>query len=128
VLLLGHNANLLQVQAPAVPADPTLGIAGSPATTRWQGTCPAYIDEDIVDEIRGGMRVQVSQTIVDVPINLPVWPNPEDRLIFKRIDYISKQVPAQGGVDTTPNETLIVRTIDGGLGLLGKLRFRCVRD
>lgn len=127
-ILLGKNANLLEIDSPAIPADVSLGISAVPQTARWTGSVDAYIDEDIQDSVKGQMRVTVAKVIVDLPVNLPVWPNTEDLLILKRISFFSRgQVPEQGGSDVTPNEVLKVRFIDGGLILLGKLRVQCVR-
>jgi hypothetical protein len=120
---LGHNAHLTAILAPAVPADPTAGIPGSPQTTRWSGDCEAYVDEDIADLIKGGMRVQLSSTIVDLPANLPVWPNEEDLMTLKRAGVIARYAPAAPQL-----ENLVCRRIDGGLLMLGKLRVYAVRS
>jgi hypothetical protein len=90
---------------------------------RWSGILEAYIDEDIADQIKGSMRVQVSQTIVDLPANLPIWPNEEDVVTIKRQGVLARYAPA--GPQT---ENLIVRKIDGGLIMLGKLRLYVVRS
>ncbi len=126
MILLGHNANLTEIQTPGVPADLRKGIPGTGAVTRWQGTCQAYIDEDVIDEIKGGARMQVSQTIVDVAVNLPVWPNQEDLITIVRIGPPYNY--AQGWPTNAPqSETLIVRRTDGGLVMLGKLRLYVTR-
>jgi hypothetical protein len=126
--LLGHNAHLTLIQAPGVAADPSQNITGSGPTTRWQGTAEAYVDEDIVDVVKGSTstgayRVQVSQTMVDLPANLPVWPNEEDLITIVRVGVVANYAPA--GPHT---EVLVVRKTDGGLLMLGKLRLYVVRS
>jgi len=121
--LIGHNAQCTTITRPAIPADLTLGITGSPATVRWSGRIEAYIDEDIADQVKGNMRVQVSQTIIDLPGNLPVWPDEEDLVTIVRSGIIARYAAA--GPQT---ENLVVRKIDGGLLMLGKLRLYVVRS
>lgn len=122
MILPGHNAHCTLVQAPPVPADPNKGIAGSGATTRWQGDAQAYIDEDIVDEVHDRQRVSFAAIIVDLPVNLPIWPNEEDLVTIIRGGVLAPYSPA--GPKT---EVLKVRSIDGGFTVLGKLRLICVR-
>jgi len=123
-ILLTHNARCTMIQSPAVVADPNKGIAGSGPTVRWTGVVEAYIDEDIADVVKQGQRVQISQTIVDLPANMPVWPNQEDLITITRISGLVQYAPA--GPLT---ETLTVRKTDGGLLYsAAKLRVFVVRN
>lgn len=124
--LLGHNAYLTQIESPAVPADPGKGITGSGPTVRWTGQVQAYIDEDIIQEVRQGQLVMFSKTIIDLPVNLPTWPNVGDIVSFVRGTGIP--VPEGASPEAQPqNETAVVRYVDGGLVFLGKLRLQTVR-
>jgi hypothetical protein len=118
------------IQSPAVVADPDKGIVGSGPVTRWTGSLEAYIDEDIADVVKGTQRVQVSgsgslsnETIIDLPVNLPVWPNLEDLVTIVRTGVLARFAAAG-----PQSEVLIVRKIDGGLTMLGKLRLYVVRS
>jgi hypothetical protein len=123
MFILGHNANLTLIQSPAVPADPTKGIAGSAVATRWTGIAPCYIDEDIVDVVKGNQLVSISQTLCSLPSNIPTWPNQEDLVTIVRISAV---VPYSNAQPHT--EVMKVRSIDGGNVMMGKLMLRLVRS
>jgi hypothetical protein len=114
---------MTMIQMPATPADPQKGVPGTGPLIRWQGSVQAYIDEDIADVIKGHQRMQVSQTIVDLPANVPIWPNEEDLITIVRVGVVARYAPA--GPQT---EQLLVRKTDGGLLMLGKLRLMVVRS
>jgi hypothetical protein len=117
---------MTQITSPAVTADPLKGIVGSPGVARWVGSVQAYIDEDVLDEVRSGGRLQIAQTIVDLPVNLPVWPNLEDTVRVVRTGIVTPYI--QGWPLVAPqSEDLIVRKVDGGLVMLGKLRLYVTR-
>jgi hypothetical protein len=131
IYLLGSNAHLTSIIQPAIPADPTAGIAGQPEVVRWSGDVEAYIDEVISDLVSagmdlvsgGGMRIQISQSLIDLPANLPVWPNEEDFMTIRRTGVVARYAEAGPQV-----ENLVCRRIDGALLMIGKLRVFAVRS
>lgn len=120
--LLVHNARIVQIQTPPTPGDPIKGITGSAGTIRWSGDAQAWIDEDLIDTVRNNQLVTLSQTMIRIPVNMPVTPNEQDLVTIVRLDSVqpaSQAAPA--------SEVMTVRTIDQGNILQGIIILRCVR-
>lgn len=112
MILAAHNAHLKEIHGPSVPADPKLGIVGSPETVKWKGDLQAQLDDDSIETVQGNARVNIQQTIVTLPQNLPVQPAINDVLILK-------------GMRQAQPLRLVVRDVQDRFWLLGFVKFIC---
>lgn len=118
-----HNAKVTQIATAPTPADPGKNIAGDPGTVRWTGDMQAWIDEDLVQIVRNNQLVEVSQTLLKIPVNAPVQPDIHDRLTVNRIEGIQ----TLGGDAAPASEVMSVRFVDQGNTLLGYVTLHVVR-
>lgn len=86
MLLADHNAYLIKIEGPSVPADPGLGIVGEDSPVKWKGRCQAHLEKVIMQSIVNNQIVRLDQTVVQLPANLPVIPATGDMVIFKYLD------------------------------------------
>ncbi len=85
----------------------------------------AYIDEDYTEVFKGGKAasetIVANPTQIDLPANIPIWPNLDDLVTIVRTGVLARYAAA--GPQTYNYK---VRFIDGGLLMLGKLRLKVV--
>lgn len=112
MILAQHTAHLTTIVAQPVPADPSIGISGSAPLVRWAGDAQIHVREHTVDEVVGSQRVRVTEAIVDIPANIPVYPGNEDELTFTNLHDGSVQ-------------TVKVRDLDTKFQFLGFVRATC---
>jgi hypothetical protein len=111
VIMADHNAHLTQIATPAVVADPTVGIAGSPQVVKWSGDVWAHNEDETTQIVRAGQLVELTTTRIFLPQNLSVWPVMNDLLTFS---YIGPM-----GVSSEPPVVLRTRDVNDRFRLLG---------
>lgn len=90
MILASHNANLVDIASPAVPADPSLGIEGTDPFSRWSGIAQAYVQDTRTETVNGGARIIITESLVNVPANLPVWPLINDVITVNKLPRLSQ--------------------------------------
>lgn len=108
MILPDHNAHLVKVESPSVPADVPKAVAGSLPATKWEGDCQAHLSTQREEGMHGGARVIVTQTVATLPANLI------NRVSFEVEDILTFEVYGQ-------TQKLHLREVDQRYRPIGKI-------